>query len=101
MTGGPGWQRTFAGLGDLVPAGITANAAVADLSALGAYAVADAPEGPAYVSSGSVADDADVLLAADGVALIVERLLGYGAVEYLAFDPALAPFSRWRGMEGV
>ncbi|MFQ5407095.1 MAG: hypothetical protein ACE5FI_01570 [Anaerolineales bacterium] len=101
VTGGPGWQRTFAGLGDLVPAGVTANAAVADLSALGAYAVADAPEGPAYVSSGSVADDADVLLAADGVALIVERLLGYGAVEYLAFDPALAPFSRWRGMEGV
>lgn len=101
VAGGAGWQRATAGIGDLLPVNVASTTTIANLGALGAYALETPPSEPAQVTTGSVARDAEVLLTTEGVPLIVERSVGYGSVDYLAFDPALAPFSGWRGMEGL
>jgi hypothetical protein len=54
------------------------------------------------VTTGSLQTDGVVLAAAgDSSPLIVERVAGYGHVDFLAFDPGLAPFKGWKGLEGV
>ena len=101
LAGGPGWQRTLAGLGDLSPVSLTGTATLTDLEALGAYTFSEPPEGPAQITTGDPVQSAEVLLEIEDVPVIIERSVGYGAIDYLAFDPALAPFNGWSGMTGV
>ncbi len=98
IAGGPGWQRTLAGIGDLSPVSLTGTATLTDLAVLGAYTFSEPPEGPAQITTGDPVHGAEVLLEIDDVPVIIERSVGYGAIDYLAFDP---PLHGWRGMTGV
>jgi hypothetical protein len=96
--GGPGWQKTAAGLQDLLPFQPDGLGEVADLSRLAEYAgVEAAPSGAALAATGALAEDARLLLSAGGQPLAASRSLGYGRVLYLAFDLASEPLRSWPG----
>ena len=102
VTGGSNWQKVSAGLGDLLPVALSGSQTVTGLTALGTFAYTDAPGDSALVTTGTVQPGATTLVsAADNTPLIVERSLGYGEVNFLAFDPTLAPIKNWKGLEGV
>lgn len=102
VTGGSNWQKVSAGLGDLLPVALSGSQTVTGLTALGTFAYTDAPGDSALVTTGTVQPGATTLVsAADNTPLIVERSLGYGEVNFLAFDPTLAPIKNWQGLEGV
>jgi hypothetical protein len=99
VTGGAaGLQHAEAGLGRLLPVrvtGLTTRAALPSVARLAG--VPRAPRGGIVLSDSRMT--AGRLRAADGdLPLVVERRLGRGAVWFVAFDPARAPFSGWEGM---
>ncbi len=98
VTGGPGWQKTAAGLGGLLPVTPTGTQTIDDTNALANFAgQADAPGSGLLVATGALGADAIVRVASGDAPLIVERVLGVGKVEYLAFDPGTAPVAEWSG----
>jgi hypothetical protein len=103
VAGGPGWQKTAAGLGELLPARITGTRTLPALDELHGYTHDDTElTGPTVVAVGQPAPGASVALAAaDGMPLIITKNVGYGMTAFLGFDPALEPLRRWEGAEGV
>ncbi|MGC1377702.1 MAG: hypothetical protein WA821_15820, partial [Anaerolineales bacterium] len=104
ITGGPGWQGAAAGLDEFLPVALQSTQTVSDLSALQTYfkspAVLDSST-PAILAVGKLLPGADVMVAQDGVALLVQKQIGFGTVYYLAADPGLQPLSTWDGMRDV
>jgi hypothetical protein len=105
VAGGPGWQKTAAGLGDLLPARISGTRTLESLEALYGYThMTEGLEGSAVVAAAEPAPGAAVALAAGDDArtpLIITKQAGFGLLAFLAFDPALAPVRRWDGSEGI
>jgi len=101
VAGGPAWQKTAAGLSDLLPISPTAARTLNNFDALGTFAASAAPEGSAVAATGQKTADATILTQAGNVPLIVSRPLGFGQVTFLAIDPAFAPFKGWDGFEGL
>ncbi|HTP02673.1 MAG TPA: hypothetical protein VMJ64_14955 [Anaerolineales bacterium] len=100
VIGGPQWQAAAAGLRDLLPVDIRSTHTVANLSALQDYfRQSNAPDGPAIVSVATPRIGATTLVEADGLPLVVRKLLGFGEVLYISADPSLQPLSRWDGMK--
>ncbi len=100
VTGGPGWAKTTAGLGDLLPLQVSGTQTLPNLSALEALSVAGDPlTGEAVVATGQLRREAVVLAAQDGLPLIVRQQSGYGEVYFFAPDPSLAPLRTWNGLE--
>lgn len=98
VTGGPGWQKTTAGLRDLLPILPESTQTLSSLTSLQTYAVGlDSPTGSAVVATGSVVEGAEVLSSQAGVPLVARRRVGFGDVYYLAADPALEPLRGWDG----
>lgn len=98
VSGGPGWQKTAAGLGDLLPLLPNATRTLPGAGSLQGYAAsAHAVTGEAIVATGALAPDAEVLAGDAGLPLLARRKIGYGEVYYLAVDPALAPLKGWDG----
>ncbi|MCZ7544425.1 MAG: hypothetical protein M5R40_13250 [Anaerolineae bacterium] len=103
VSGGASWQRTTAGLGDLVPAEIDGTTTVAGLAPLEAYLgrLGAMSEAPTIVTTGAVRAGAEVLVAIPGadsgadVPLLVRDAYGQGVVDYLAADPATEPLISW------
>lgn len=102
--GGPNWQATVSGLGDLLPLEPTGARTVPDLEALAAWLRRPTTEAGALTGSTVVTEGAliegGLILAAwdDGTPLIVRRALGGGVVDYLTVDPNLAPLRGWAGL---
>jgi hypothetical protein len=101
VVGGPNWQKVAPGLSDLLPLLPTRTQTVNALTPLGAYVSEAAPGGATILSTGALQVGSAALIAAEGQPLIAERVYGFGKVDMLTFDPALAPLKGWRGMEGV
>lgn len=103
VTGGPNWQPTAAGLGELLPFSPTSSATRDDLSALSAFAgVSGDLSGQAVISIGELAEGGAALsMTDDDVVLYSRRALGNGTVDYLALDPTLSPLRDWVGLDGV
>ena len=95
VAGGPSWQKTAAGLLDLLPLVPTGAQTIDDLSGLSSLAVAAAPAGSAVAAVGRLTGDAVVVASAEDVPLVVVRRSGYGQVIYLAADPAFEPLRSW------
>ncbi len=96
IVGGPGFQRTLAGLRDVTPliADSTANVPVDALAAAaGAPLSVQAP--PAIAAVGDLAPGARVRVRSGETPLLVGSDLGDGRVEFLAVDPALEPLRSW------
>jgi hypothetical protein len=99
VAGGPSWQKTAAGLGDLLPLIPDGARSVADVQALADFAKSvEALTGSAVIATGPLTADAVILAEADGLPLVVARRLGFGEVIYLASDPAFAPLRGWGGV---
>jgi len=101
VVGGPGWQKVVPGLSDLLPLLPARTQTVSNLSPLGAYVGESAPNASTILSTGALQLGSATLISAEGQPLLIERLYGFGKVDMLTFDPALAPLKGWRGMEGV
>jgi hypothetical protein len=88
VTGGPGWQKTSAGLQDLLPMSLENAVTLEDLSALKAYTGSAKNPGSAVVTYGPLKPAAKIMLQQDETPLITRRSLGMGEVILLGFDPA-------------
>ncbi len=101
VSGGPNWQRTQAGVADLLPLKPTGTTTLTSLQSLAAFAGREtdklsAPNGnPIIVAQGTLTADAKVLAQDSGIPLFVRRAIGSGYVDYLAVDPGLEPYLSW------
>ncbi|MCC6190471.1 MAG: hypothetical protein IT318_15695 [Anaerolineales bacterium] len=102
VAGGATWQKTAAGLGEVLPLVPSGTTSLAGLDALADYAVAAPPEaGVVVAATGALAPGAAVLASAGDVPLIAARRSGFGQVAFLAVDPAFDPLSGWAGLQGL
>ena len=99
--GGPSWQRTAAGLGDLLPVTVDGMVTVEGLDALAAYVgrAGTIRAAPVVVTTGAARAGAEVLLALPQgerrIPLLVRARHGQGVVDYLAADPMTTPLAAW------
>ncbi len=102
VIGGPGWQKTVAGLADLLPLSPEKTLTLPDLTGLQFYNPASAlPPANTVVTTGTLQPSALILATQDNTPLIVRHKIGFGDVFFLAADPALAPLRNWDGMEAL
>ena len=101
VAGGPAWQKTAAGLGEILPLVPNGTQTLPDLAPLGAFAAASVPAGSSVVATGPMSEDAVVLASAGDTPLIAARRLGFGQVVFLGADPAFDPLRGWDGLEGL
>jgi hypothetical protein len=98
--GGPGAQRTLAGLpAELSAGGIQDTVEVSTLSALDTFLDGGASirvPGP-FVAAPVSAEGAVPLVMEGDVPLVVESAVGRGFVDYVALDLTLSPFDAWAG----
>ncbi|MBI5667020.1 MAG: hypothetical protein HZC41_03360 [Chloroflexi bacterium] len=101
VSGGPNWQATAAGLTDLLPLEPQSSTTLSDLSPLATWLKLPDTGGldaQAVIASGTLRPDADILVDAVAVPLIVRHSLGAGTVDYLVFDPNTQPVRGWAGL---
>lgn len=99
ITGGPDWQKTAAGLGEISPLAPSTTQNLKDLRPLQSLSGSlESLSGQAVVSTGSLVSGAEIIASQDKLPLIAARRLGSGQVYYLAADPSLAPLKNWDGM---
>lgn len=102
IAGGLNWKPLAAGLDELLPLDIASTRRVPSLSQLQSYARAAEPlDSEAVLVTGTIREDASVLLQQDGVPLLIEKPYGFGQVYFFASDPALQPLRDWPGMKAV
>ncbi|MBN2471215.1 MAG: hypothetical protein JXN59_10860 [Anaerolineae bacterium] len=104
VTGGPNYRLTGAGLADLLPLTVSGSTTVDDLSALAAFTGQRGTrlaEPDIVLATGVPRPQAEVLARAGQEPLLVRQRRGGGVVDYLAADPALAPFRQWTGRAGL
>lgn len=102
VTGGPGWQKTAAGLSNLLPFAPSGTTTIDDTTVLATFANhSDSPGAGLLVATGTPSSDAIVRLSSGAMPLLIERIAGVGKVEYMAFDPAVAPLPEWTGTGDV
>ncbi len=89
VTGGPNWQPTAAGIANLLP--------YRPDQTLTASSLFDLPSG-AILASGELAPGAEILIAQDGMPILIRAQHGSGTVYYLTADPSLEPLKSWDGM---
>lgn len=100
VVGGPGWQKTSAGVADLLPIHLTGTATLADLGGF-AWLSPDQeyPVGNTVVAIGTPQPDALALASQGDLSLILRQSVGFGDVFFWAVDPALTPLRNWAGLE--
>src|SRR5207302_2321037 len=101
--GGSTWQSTLGPLPpDLLPVEPTGLTNLQSLSALGQFidSPLDTP-GPWLVSSTKPRTGAHIVVAQDGVPLVVASKRGDGTLMYLAFGPTSRSFRQWSGNEAL
>lgn len=97
--GGPGAQRTAAGLPDsILPFLPQGEIEMENVSALADFAGAEAIRvpGPFVVATGEEREGRN-LITQDGLPLIRERAVGAGFVDFVVLDLATSPFDGWTG----
>jgi hypothetical protein len=101
VTGGPNWQRTQAGVGDLLPIQATGTTTLTSLPDIARFAgkpgaMLNAPaSAPIIVATGTLGPNAEVLAAQSNVPLVIRHAVGGGIVDYVAVDPGLEPMLSW------
>ncbi|HEY3082706.1 MAG TPA: hypothetical protein VGM69_22695 [Chloroflexota bacterium] len=98
IAGGPGWQKTLAGLPPaLLPVEVVGTAPLRTARALESFGGAKIEDPGPWIAAQARPTDGTVILSEDGLPLIVAARRGYGAVFFLALDPSLEPLRSWRG----
>ena len=96
--GGAGTARTVAGVADLLPVVVEGTRSVDDLRPLGEPWGATLALGPYAVAQVALRNGEALIERADeagGLVLLARRTYGAGAVDFLAFDAGINPFSHW------
>lgn len=97
---GPNWQRTTAGLDDLLPVEVSGTATLDSAAALGDFLALPSAaleiETPAARSTAR--PGTEVLLGDDSLPLIVRDELGGGMVDFVALDPFTEPLASYGGL---
>ncbi len=101
VTGGPGWQKTNAGLAALLPVAVDGTEPVADLPALSEFAGVPFRDSGPYLLTNSSLRAGELLVHQDGMPLLARQPFGRGSVYFLALDPTLAPLLDWDGSEAL
>lgn len=103
LVGGPDWQETLRPLSSILPGRMAGSRELPDLHALRAIAPFTVSPHASQATTVSVLAGTRGTVAAseEGVPLVVRSTLGQGHVEYLAFDPALAPVAHWQDGAGL
>ncbi|HTP10795.1 MAG TPA: hypothetical protein VMP08_21225 [Anaerolineae bacterium] len=97
--GGASWQKTNAGLGDLLPLQPASTITLNHISALQSFANTTADPGSVIIATGTPTADAQPVVAEAGTPLITRLPRGFGEVYYLGFDPAA--LSKWDGLSAM
>ncbi len=97
IAGGDNWQRTVAGMNDLLPVTLRGTLALDSLGALADYVrqPVDPLDAGLTVSDSVPLPTAQTLVSANDVPLVVRQPIGLGMVDFLAFDPNAEPFRSW------
>jgi hypothetical protein len=99
VAGGAGWQKTSAGLGELLPLQPANTITLDRAEALQSFANASTEPGSIILTTGAPTVDAQPVLAESGTPLILRRPHGYGEVYYVGFDPAA--LAEWNGLSAM
>jgi len=97
--GGPNWQKTQAGVANLLPIKPASTTTLTSLPSVAAYA--GRPNDnlnsstPIVVVQGQPVPGARALIEESGVPLVTRIQHGLGTVDYLAVDPGLEPYQSW------
>jgi hypothetical protein len=98
VSGGPDWQRSAAGLSELLPVTLRGTASQVSLGSLNQLRLSpEALNGDALAANLTLKAGAQLLAGSPESPLIVTQVKGVGRITYLAFDPALKPFAGWAG----
>ncbi|MDH5506737.1 MAG: hypothetical protein OEZ02_05915 [Anaerolineae bacterium] len=99
VTGGSGWKKTTAGIGELLPFSPSGSKTITIPDDLGEFSGSiRPPRGTMVAATGRLKDGGEALLTRDGTALVTSRDYGFGKVFFLAFDPMDGGFRGWVGM---
>ena len=103
IAGGPSALNTATAFADLMPMALDDSQAIEDLSALARYSGDNRARlnQRTIIASGSVENDAEVLVEQDGRPLLVRRYRAAGLVDFLTADPTLEPLVSWEGLNGL
>jgi hypothetical protein len=97
-----GWQKTAAGLGEVLPFQPDGSGPDVSLDVFGKYAGLSQPlQGKAVSASGTPSPDATILKDSSGNIVSAWHSYGAGIVHYLTVDPSLEPLKGWDGMVDV
>jgi hypothetical protein len=98
VAGGAAYAKTAEGFGELVPVSAEGTVQLSSFERLEEWGGGKALDAqvPVTVSSGKLQAGKVTFAEADTI-ISAERSYGYGQVIYVAFDPALEPFSSWTG----
>jgi hypothetical protein len=99
VTGGADWQKTSAGLSDLLPLHPTGTTTLSEAPSLTAFANIPIDPGSLIIATGNMQGDAQSVVTEAGTPLITQRTHGYGEVYFLGFDPAA--FAQWDGLSPI
>ena len=101
LAGGPSAQRSVRGFADITPFQPQSSQSLSQMSAYARFGgdSASSLNERGIVATGNVLPDGRVLLAQDGIPLLIRRDYGAGVVDFLAADPTLQPLAGWGGIE--
>ncbi len=103
IAGGPAYQRTLAGLGEVSPITVTGTQTVSlqPLTEAAGSPLNEQIDPDALVATGTLSPDAVVVVESENTPLVVSRPLGHGRVDFLAADPGLEPLRSWDAMDAM
>ena len=101
--GGPSAGINAAAFIDLLPLVPRESQAIDDLTSLARFTgdrLATLDE-RTIITTGTPREDAHVLVAQDGIPLLLRRYVGAGLVDYMAADPTLQPLASWTALSDL
>jgi len=90
ITGGVNWQKTAAGLDELLPLKPESTQSLSNLNSLATYSDTSMPmNGEVLITRGELLPDSQVVVNQEDIPLVIRRSYGFGKVTFLAADPTL------------
>jgi hypothetical protein len=101
VTGGETWQRTTAGLQNLLPVTLQGTTPLQTMTPLADYLrlASDTLDEGMTATSNTPLSSAEVLVSVENTPVLVRQTLGGGVVDFLAVDPQAEPLRSWNDLD--
>ncbi len=101
--GGPNWQRTTAGLMDVMPTVPTGTQDFDTLTPLGDFLgyPSDVLDQATIVTANTPNENAEVLFSIEDTPIVVRQTLGLGTVDFVALDPQTEPLRSYTDTDAI